>query len=113
MPDLVADLACGDIFKAGVRVRTDDTGGGRIVVEAVLFRNRCLNLIIIGEAGVPALQQVHRGDLGDIEGRIAVAVREARELIAPFLESWGKARQAKVSDPMETLRRLVDRKSVV
>jgi hypothetical protein len=107
MPDHVVDLACGDIFKAGVRVRTDDTGGGRIVVEAVLFRNRCLNLIIIGEAGVPTLQQVHRGDLGDIEGRIAVAVQEARDLIAPFLEAWGHARAVKVADPMETLRKLV------
>lgn len=107
MPDTVIDLAAGDIFKAGIRISTDDTGRGRIRVEAVLFRNLCLNLIIIGEASKTTLDQVHRGDTGDIVSRIKAAAESAAKCIDPFLDMWGKARKVRVEDPIEALRSLV------
>ena len=62
MPDEIVDLAAGDIFKTGVRIETDDTGRGRIRISGVVWRNRCLNLIIIGEGEVETVAAVHRGD---------------------------------------------------
>ena len=107
MPDTVIDLAAGDIFKAGIRISTDDTGRGRIRVEAVLFRNLCLNLIIIGEASKTTLDQVHRGDCGDITERIRAAAAAATAAIDPFLDMWGEARRTKVADPVAALHDLV------
>ncbi len=103
MPDQVVDLAAGDIFKAGVRVETDDTGRGRIRISGVVFRNRCLNLIIIGEGEVETVAQVHRGDPERILEIVSTGVEKARASVSRFLEAWGHARTVKV-DPEQTLR---------
>ncbi len=92
MPDQVIDLAAGDVFKAGVRVQTDDTGRGRLRISAVVFRNRCLNLLVIGEGSVETVNQVHRGDRDRILPIIDQGVVRAREAIGKFLEAWGHAR---------------------
>lgn len=99
MPDQVTDLAAGDIFKVGVRVETDDTGRGRIRVSGVVFRNRCLNLIVIGEGEVETVSQVHRGDPERILARVREGVSEAREKVGNFLEAWGHARTVTVDVP--------------
>lgn len=92
LPDHVVDLAAGDVFKAGVRLRTSDDGSGSIRVEAVLFRNRCLNLIIIGQASVETVRQRHVGNAARISEAVQAGVAEAREKIGHFLGQWGKAR---------------------
>jgi hypothetical protein len=107
MPDHIVDLSAGDVFKAGVRITSDDTGGGAIKVEGVLFRNRCLNLIIIGEARQASLNQIHLGNRDVIAAQIRPAVERARAMVAPFLAAWGLARTVEVADPMEALRALV------
>lgn len=112
MPDEVVDLAAGDVFKVGVRVRTDDTGRGRIRISGVAFRNRCLNLIIIDEGEVDAVNLVHRGDPERIRGLVAKGVEKARASVASFLTAWGHARTVH-TDPMKALRRLVDDRKVV
>lgn len=111
MPDHVVDLAAGDIFKSGVRVETDDTGRGRIRISAVVWRNRCLNLLIIGEGTVDVVSQVHRGSTAKIVDTVAKGVKEARAKIADFLDAWGHARQVLV-DPEATIRRWVEEKKV-
>jgi len=98
MPDTVVDLAAGDVFKAGVRISTDDTGRGRIRITAVVFRNQCLNLIVIQEGSVETVSQVHRGSPERILQTVRTGVQEARSTIASFLEAWGHARTVKV-DP--------------
>lgn len=102
MPDQVVDLAAGDVFKVGVRIETDDTGRGRIRVTAVAFRNRCLNLLIIGEGTVETVSQVHRGSTDRMRAVLEDGVARARASIAPFLEAWGHARAVKALQPRET-----------
>lgn len=97
MPETIVDLAAGDVFKAGVRLQTDDTGRGRIRISAVVFRNRCLNLIVIGVGEVETVSKVHRGDPDRIVASIVEGVDEARGLIDRFLESWGHARTSHVN----------------
>ncbi|MDP2314892.1 MAG: hypothetical protein Q8P41_18475 [Pseudomonadota bacterium] len=111
MPDKVVDLAAGDIFKSGVRIETDDTGRGRIRISAVVWRNRCLNLLIIGEGVVDTMSQVHRGSTSKIVNAVAKGVKEARAKIGDFLNAWGHARSVLV-DPETILRRWVDDKKV-
>lgn len=111
MPDHIVDLAAGDVFKAGVRVRTDDTGRGRVRIAAVLWRNRCLNLLIIDEGEVETVSEVHRGDPARILAAVGEGVEAARGKVAHFLDAWGHARTVKV-DPTETIRRWVAEKKV-
>jgi len=109
MPDQVIDLAVGDVFKAGVRIETDDTGRGRIRVMAVVWRNRCLNLLIVGEGTVETMSQVHRGDPGRILSAVHDGVTLAREKVGEFLEAWGHARQVHLPEPKEELASWVDK----
>jgi len=111
MPDEIVDLAAGDIFKVGVRIESDDTGRGRIRVSGVVFRNRCLNLIIIGEGEVETVAQVHRGEPSRILEVVSEGVETAREKVGSFLEAWGHARTVKVDVP-ELLRDWVAKKKV-
>ncbi len=115
MPDTVVDLACGDVFRAGVRISTDDTGRGRIRVSAVLFRNRCLNLIIVDEAEVETMSRVHRGSLpvAEVVAEVVAAVEAARAKVAPFLDSWRNARAYKIARPREALADLVADRGLV
>jgi hypothetical protein len=112
MPDAVVDLAAGDVFKAGVRIETDDTGRGRVRVSAVVFRNRCLNLIIIGESSVETVSAVHKGDPDAILKRVADGVEAARESVADFLDAWGHARTVMV-DPLVLIRKIVEERKLV
>ena len=101
MPDQVVDLAAGDVFKVGVLVKTQDTGKGRIQISAVVWRNLCLNLIVIARSEVNAVNQVHRGDAARITDGLAEGVLNARESVGDFLNAWGRARTVSV-DPRKT-----------
>ncbi|MFZ5479090.1 MAG: hypothetical protein ACOZNI_20135 [Myxococcota bacterium] len=111
MPDQVVDLAAGDIFKAGVRIETDDTGRGRIRVSAVVWRNRCLNLLVIGQGVVETVSQVHRGSSAKILDAVKHGVEAAREKVSDFLDAWGKARSLK-TDPEKLIRMWVEEKEL-
>ena len=108
MPDSIVDLAAGDVFKTGVRIETDDTGRGRIRIAGVVWRNRCLNLIILGVGSVETCSAVHRGDPQRILDRVREGVLQARDKVGDFLETRGRARQLPV-EPEPTFRRWLDR----
>ncbi len=109
MPDQVVDLAAGDIFKVGVRLETDDTGRGRVRVTAVVWRNLCLNLIVLGVGTVETFSAVHRGDRQGIFDRLRDGVGRARSAVGDFLEAWGHARCVEVDVPA-TVRKWIEDK---
>lgn len=111
MPDTVVDLAAGDVFKVGVRLHTNDVGKGRIGISAVVFRNLCLNLIIIGEAAQATVSQVHRGNTHRIIAGLEEGVEQARAKVADFIEAWGHARTITIN-VIETLEEWVADKRV-
>jgi hypothetical protein len=111
MPDHVTDLAAGDVFKAGVRVETDDTGQGRIRIHGVIYRNRCLNLILIDEAMVETASAVHRGSRTKLMRKVVAGVSKARESIAKFITAWEVARQTPVDVPT-TLRQWLKQRRI-
>lgn len=81
----------GEYFKAGVRVRTDDTGGGSCRVSAVVWQNLCLNFIIIDQAAQDIAVIRHVGDVAKLARLFENAFKKAETKLGHFLEAWGHA----------------------
>jgi len=85
------DYVCGEFFKAGIRVRTDDTGGGSLVGDATVFQNLCLNLIIIDRATAPLFRLRHTGSVEMLATKFAEGMKTALDKLAYFLTAWDYA----------------------
>ena len=104
--DHVVDLAAGDVFKAGINFRANDAGGGSIQGRVDFWRNRCLNLIIIGKGSAPLFRVVHRGSMRKVQTRIRQGLKKAEGALNPFLNRWGYLRQTEVMD-FKTIREAI------
>ena len=87
------EYCAGEMFKAGIVVRTDDTGSGSIQVSAVVWRNLCLNLMVIDEATVQVARIRHMGKLSSLAQRFYEAGATALNKLAGFRQAWGYAQQ--------------------
>lgn len=94
--DSIVNLAAGDVFKAGLRFRSSDSGGGSIKADLLVWRNLCKNLIIIDNASVEVLRRTHRGSMDNIVVDLTAATAKARDLIEGFSKDWGFLRRAPV-----------------
>ncbi len=85
------DYVCGEFFKAGVVITTDDTGGGAVIVKACFWQNLCFNLIIldIGESGSFSIR--HLGSERKMAAKFREAFAAAIAKIGHFIKSWGYA----------------------
>lgn len=92
------DYACGEIFKAGFRVRWDDCSRGALNIDALVWRNLCLNLIIVDLAALKLAKVVHAGDFAKRLQAVAAGLSKGTEAIGHFLKRWGFAK-ADVLDP--------------
>ena len=95
--DSIVNLAAGDVFKAGLRFRSSDSGGGSIKADLLVWRNLCKNLIIIDKASVEVLRRTHRGSMDGIAVDLTAATAKAEEFIKGFADDWGFLRKAPVS----------------
>lgn len=86
----------GEYFKVGVHVRTDDTGGGSVQVDAVVWQNLCLNFIIIDRASQPIARLRHRGSVAELAARFDEAFRAALGKLDHFRQAWGYAQEENV-----------------
>ena len=94
----VGTEVAGEIFKAGVRVRTTDTGGQSIIVEAVIWRNLCLNFIIIGQSAQPVARIRHIGSPEKMARHFRKAFTDSLKLVAGFRQVWGYAMNENVAE---------------
>jgi hypothetical protein len=92
--DSIVNLAAGDVFKAGLRFRSSDSGGGSIKADLLVWRNLCKNLIIIDNASVEVLRRTHRGSMDGIVVDLTAATAKAQALVKGFAEDWGFLRHA-------------------
>jgi len=95
--DSIVNLAAGDVFKAGLRFRSSDSGGGSIKADLLVWRNLCKNLIIIDKKSVEVLRRTHRGSMEGIVVDLTAATERAKEFIAGFAKDWGYLRAAPIS----------------
>lgn len=95
--DIVPEHAvAGEIFQAGVRVRSADDGTRGIVIEAEVHRNLCRNLLIVDVGTVRESSIRHRGD--DLETRLVTAFARALRRIEHFRDAWSDAGSENVLD---------------
>lgn len=81
----------GEFFKAGIRIRTDDTGGGSVWINSTVWQNLCLNLIVIDEASREIARIRHVGSINEIAEKFRRSLALAKESLAHFLKAWGYA----------------------
>jgi len=89
-------FVAGEFFRAGIRITTDDTGGGAIKVSSTVFQNLCLNLIVIDQQtkGIATIR--HVGSEEQLASRFRDALRKSKESLAHFLKAWGYAASTKI-----------------
>jgi hypothetical protein len=85
------DYVAGEFFKAGIIVRTDDTGGGSIRGNATVWQNLCLNLIIIDRAQQDLFRIRHIGSVEELAKRFRAGIEAGKEKLGYFLKAWGFA----------------------
>lgn len=85
------DYVAGEIFKAGVIVRSDDTGSGSIRIQSVLWRNLCLNLIILDQSIGVDIRLRHSGSVGSLARNFRNAFQKALDSVEPFRKAWSRA----------------------
>ncbi len=96
------DYVAGEFFKAGVIVRTDDTGGGSLRISACVWQNLCLNLIIIDEADQVVDAIRHVGDPEKMAARFAEALVVAASKVDAFRVKWGAACHDRLVEQLPT-----------
>jgi len=79
----------GEIFKAGIMVKTADDGSGSIQISAQVFRNLCLNLIVIDHAKHQVTRRKHYGS--GIEAAVAEGIETAMGKVKVFADKWSEA----------------------
>ncbi len=90
--------AAGEIFRAGVRITTDDTGGGAIVGSATIEQNLCRNLIILHTGSAHTFRIVHKGDVRRIVEELRHGIRKALQAASVFARQWSTACGSSVLD---------------
>lgn len=82
-------VVAGEIFKAGIMVKTADDGSGSIQISAQVWRNLCLNLIIIDHAKDLVTRRKHYGTgiQADVEAGIVTAMGKIKH----FADKWSEA----------------------
>lgn len=82
-------VVAGEIFKAGIMVKTADDGSGSIQVSAQVWRNLCLNLIIIDHAKELVTRRKHYGN--SIGEAVAAGIQTAMGKVQHFADAWSEA----------------------
>jgi hypothetical protein len=89
-------VVAGEIFKAGIMLKTADDGSGSIQIAAQVFRNLCLNLIIIDHCKQSVVRQRHLG--ADIGLAVEKGIAQAMTKVAAFADKWSEATLENVLD---------------
>jgi hypothetical protein len=83
----------GEFFQAAVQIRSDDAGGGSIVVSAALHQNLCLNFIILDKAVGEVARIRHVGSTEELAKKFTEAFEAALKKIEHFTQAWGYAQE--------------------
>ena len=84
------NAVAGEFFKGMIRMRAADDGSGSINVSLGLWRNLCLNLIIIDFAKVLVGKRAHIG-VDTIADDVAELMKVANERIGLIVGKWSEA----------------------
>ena len=85
MPNIIVDLAAGDIFKDGLSGGTNDINEGGYTVDVEVFRNLCHNLIIIAIEASKVYSATHNTNPAKVARELPAAVARAERLTAEVM----------------------------
>lgn len=88
----------GEIFKAGLMVKTADDGTGSIQIAAEVWRNLCLNLIIIDHDRELVTRRRHIGNVDAIRADVEAGIAQAMQKVEVFAGQWSEATLENVLD---------------
>lgn len=102
-PSDLKDFAAGDVFKLGYTFKSNDAGGGSFNGGTSAWRNRCLNMIIIGEGRGAQFTVIHKGTDHNSAMRKAIKqlhtqTRWSRDVFARFQKDWKLLGETDISD---------------
>lgn len=105
-------VVAGEIFQAGVRIQSADDGTGKLRVQALLWRNLCLNFLVIGTA-CKETSTHHVRWSGTMGTWLQQAVDSALTSIDGFAGRWAEATKTAIlgqhfGEPAEAFGKLVD-----
>lgn len=84
-------FVAGEFFRAGISIRTDDTGGGSLRGSSFVEQNLCLNLIVIDKAAQPLFALRHLGSVERLADEFRAGLGRAKDSLEHFLRQWGYA----------------------
>ena len=84
--------AAGEIFKAGAGLQARDDGSGAFHPSADIFRNLCLNLLIIDHARIDMGKRRHTGESNTIGMFLHSAITAAVDKVRWFANAWDSGR---------------------
>jgi hypothetical protein len=82
-------VVAGEMFKAGIMLKTADDGSGSIQIAAQVWRNLCLNLLIIDHAKDMVIRRSHRGS--GLDKAVEDGIMNAMKKVAHFADKWSEA----------------------
>jgi hypothetical protein len=82
----------GEVFKAALEISTRDDRGGGLAVRLKLWRNLCLNFIIIGTGAAGIAKIRHTGDLSELRAALIAALAKGAPMLAAWLKVFSDAR---------------------
>lgn len=95
----------GEFFRAGVIVRTDDSGGGGLRGSGVVWQNLCLNLIVIDEATAGSFNIRHVGDYERLVAQFRKGFEKALRSIDHFRKAWGYAVEENIIETAQKVQK--------
>jgi len=81
----------GEIFKAGMMIKTADDGSGALKFHAQVWRNLCLNLIVIDFKQLLVGSRRHIGTGESIAADVRAHLEATKEKIGYFVKKWDES----------------------
>jgi len=103
------EYVAGEFFRSGIRISTDDTGGGSLKGSAFVVQNLCLNLIVLDRAEKPLFTARHLGDRRRVLSKLREGLRAGLDSMRHFLDAWGYARNTSILDEIRASNPALDR----
>jgi hypothetical protein len=90
-PEKLKNLGAGDFFKGSIVVKTRDDGTGGLNIDAALWRNLCLNLIIVDRSVVNCGNAKHTGSIDSMSNTLEAGIAKGMDALGHFADAWTSA----------------------
>ncbi len=95
-PKADESICNGDVFKAGIYLKTADKRNSGITARTVAWRIQCSNRQETAMENCGSFYSIHKGDIEKIRQGFQETIIEGREAYASFMTCWNKLSQMNV-----------------